>query len=788
MSWLIPSLWWYVATLIASIACLPITFWLFRRTMGQGAAFARPVAMLVTIWPVWFLSSLVPSLGLWSGAFLWGVLALIAAIGWAQILRRKWMNRSVLVHFGIAELAYLVAFSAFFWFRGFGPMAEQQEKPGELMMLSSVMQSNHMPPSDAWLSGHDINYYYIGYAIWGGFGKMTGIVPAGVFNLALISTFAMAFVAISGLVAMVLGRFHGSWAARLGGSFAGVMALIIGNPWSAWQVQQSTLQGNPSTWFFDGIGWNASRLIRDSPDPDYGFNPITEFPAFSFILGDLHPHVLTLPFAATALGLAWLLLTLGPVQEGEPFWRRHGARIAVAGAFLGSIYCLNSWDFPTYAGIAALALVIGTVGFGWRSQLGAVALLGAAAIITWLPFHLSFSAPSNPIDSPIGTVFGWVPVIGGIVESIGLYQGLATTPGEFFSIFGFQYVVMMALILGEVARRREPIFSQRLRRQGERPYADPLAEYFALGFGVLCFIGAIVLPMPLLMLCGLPVIVVWLLLERDARLTPANVSLVLFALALLLLLVPEFFYISDIYSGSRMNTVFKVSYQVWLLMSIASGLGIVALWKSVRFNIVLRYLVPLGTAAILIAGLAYPVVGGQQWLNWRNPDREWVGIDGLAYLKTEPDSTEAAEYEAIQWLLENAEEDDVILTAGGGEWDTAVGRLSGGSGVPTIIGWTGHERQWHLGDDAVLAELPQRVNDIDAMYAVPPTLELLDKYGVTLLYIGPNELNGAPIAKPRPGDMSITPIPTANDPAYPGDGWELVFEQGDVRIYRLIEE
>src|SRR5690606_36353208 len=99
-------------------------------------------------------------------------------------------------------------------------------------------------------------------------------------------------------------------------------------------------------------------------------------------------------------------------------------------------------------------------------------------------------------------------------------------------------------------------------------------------------------------------------------------------------------------------------------------------------------------------------------------------------------------------------------------------------------------RQWHLSDDDVLVELPRRITDIDEMYAGPPSPELLDKYGVTLIYIGPNELNGAmrPRSEPSPGYMSNTPVPTARDENYPGLGWELVCEQDDVRIYRMIED
>lgn len=784
MSWLFPTLWWYVATLIATIACLPLTLFLFRRAMGQGAAFARPIAMLLTIWPVWMISSVLGFTGSWSSSLLWAFLLATGIVGWIQVSRRKLFYIENLYHFVVAELVFLAVFIAALWFRGYGPQAADTEKPGELMMLSSAMQSSSMPPIDAWLSGETLNYYYLGYAIWGGFGKMTFLAPAQVFNLALVTTFAMAFVAVAGLVAMVLGRYHGEWSARIGGVVAAFMTLLMGNLWSSWRWAG----GNTGDLYFGGIGWEASRILRDSNDPDFGYNPITEFPSFSFILGDLHPHVMALPFVAISLGLAWVLLTLGPVREGENFWQRDFARIAFSGGILGSLYVLNSWDFPTFAGIAALALVLGTVGIGWRHQIAAIVLLGVSSLVAWLPFHLDFVAPANPIDSPVSNALGRIPLIGGVLNSIGVYNGLATTPAEFFGVFGFQYIVLMALLAGEVARRRQPIMSMRYRRVGEVPYHDPASGYLAIGFGVLCLIGAIIVPIHLLLFCGLPVIVIWLLLERDARLTPANVSLVLFALALLLLLIPEFFYISDIYSGSRMNTVFKVSYQVWLLMSVASGIGLVALWKSIRFNAVLRYAMPAATVCLLLFGMVYPVVGGQQWLDWRNPQREWSGIDGLAYLTIVPDSPEDAEYEAIRWLLDNADENDVILAAGGGEWDNAVGRISGGSGVPMIMGWLGHERQWHLGDQEMLATFPERIQDINIMLARNPDPALLDKYGVTLLYIGPVELYGSPRAEPRDGYMAVNPIPTATDPNFPGEGWELVFQRGDVLIYERIDD
>lgn len=783
MNWFSTALLWYIVTLVATIACMPVTLLLFRRVMGQGAGFARPVAMIVSIWPIWFLSHVFD--GLWNGPALWLSVAVVGSVGWVFVWRARWVNADTVFHYGVAELVHLFVFCVGIWLKGFVPMVSvlsgtDTEKPGELMMLSSVMHSTSMPPQDAWLSGHTINYYYLGYGIWGGFGKMFGGVPAEVFNLALISTFAMAFVAIAGLVATVVGRYHGAWAARVGGLVAASIALIIGNPWSSFKVLNREAGD-----YWGGVGWRASRVIRDSADPDYGLNPITEFPSFSFILGDLHPHVLALPFAATVLGLAWMLLTLGRTPIGTSFWRAQGPRIAVAGGVAGAMYVLNSWDFPTYSGIALLALGIGTVGTGWRHQLGALALFVGSAIVAWLPFHLDFEAPARPLDSSFHTLVGKLPIVGGVLESIGVWQGLATSPDEFFSIFGFQYSILLAMLLVFALRRQHPVFSRRLWREGERPAYDPAPQYLALGFGVLCMIGALVVPIPLLLFCGLPVIVIWLLLERDSRLTPANVSLVLFALALLLLLVPEFFYISDIYTGSRMNTVFKVSYQVWLLMSVASGIGVVAMWKSVRFNAVLRYALPAVTGAMLIVALAYPVVASRQWMEYRNPDGGWIGLNGLEHLQQSPYS---GEYAAIQWLLENSDTDDVILTAGGGDWRPDVARISSTTGVPTLMGWIGHEQQWHLGNDRVLERMPQRIYDIDALYAGPPSVELLDRYGITLIYMGPTETSGATGVTSSPGRMSTVPVPTASDPAYPGPGWELVFDQDGARIWRRVAD
>jgi YYY domain-containing protein len=780
LDWFDVTFRWYLVTTLVTIGLAPFTVLVFRRMTNRGASVVRPLSALFLIWPVWFLASVGDAIVPFTAVTLWISAFVLGAAAWGLGWREDVLNANTFRHLLVAEAGHGAAFGFFLWFRGYGPAANLQEKPSDLMMLASSMHSTSMPPADAWLAGEPVNYYYLGYAIWAAFGKMIGTSPAIVFNLALASVFAMTFVATIGLAANILSRWCSNLVARIGGLVATILLIIDGNPWAASRVVEAA-KSQWKAWFFDGIGWQSTRIIVD--DPASGANPISEFPSFSFILGDLHPHVLALPYTVTALMFAWMLLTLGRLRENESFLRRDGGRLAIAGFAIGSLYAMNSWDFPTYLLISLLALALGTVGVAVQDRLLGGGVLVLSALVSWLPFYVTFEAPARSTGTPFSDWIGNVPLLGGILASVASYQGERTSPQDYFSIFGFMYLIALVLILTEAWRRREDVLISRAEARGTTWERDQASHYFAIATALLCFLGSLIVPAPLLVICGLPVIVVWLLLERDFRVTPANIALVMYAIALIMTLIPEFFYVTDYYGGSRMNTVFKIYYQVWLLMAVASALAAVSIWKAFRRNLVARYALPVAMTGILALGMTYPVVAGHQWLEWRAPNREWKGVDGLAYLVEDQGGLYAAEYEAIQWLLDNADEQDVLLAAGGGEWREELGRVSSGSGVPTLIGWTGHENQWHLGDPDFQSVVNQRLNDINLLYSGPPSTELLDRYGVTLIYVGPTETWGIG-EQPQPGWVAPGPFPAASDQSYPGDGWTEVFNEDGSRIYR----
>jgi len=751
---------WYLLSTLASIAFAPLILTLFSHLADHGAFVVRPLSALLLVWPVWFLAGIGSGLVPLSSVSLWIALIGGGALSWAIGIRSGALDRDAIQHLLVAEAGFTLAFAAFVLFHGYGPKLSDQEKFSDLMMLSSTMRAEQMPPADAWLSGYSINYYYIGYVIWAGFAKLAGTTPAIAFNLGLASVFAMTVAAAAGLAGNVLGRWFPDRVARVGGLIAAILVVFAGHPWSIGR----TLTGWRRYWnteFFD-FNWPATRIV----DRDTDLPAISEFPAFSFILGDLHPHLLALPYAITALGCAFMLATLPATGAGRSFLRTHWPRFILAGGVAGGLYAMNSWDFPTYFILVAAGFLVGTRAERGSARIIGLVVLVVSAILLWLPFHLAFEPPTRSTETRLASAVDGFPLVGGILSSVAAVRGERTPLGDYVSIFGFFYAIALGLIGLEFWKRRELDH-------------DPALGRVAMAGAAVMLLGGLLVPVPLLAVCGLPIVLILLLWERDSTLSPANVAFALFAVGFGLTLIPEFVFLLDAFSA-RFNTVFKLYYQAWLLMALGSAIALTVLWAAVRRDRIARIAFPLVAALLVLSTLSYPVIAGKQWLDWRSPDREWIGMDGLAFLEDDPGFP--GEYAGIAWLLANAREDDVMLAAGGCEWSNTVSRVASASGVPSLLGWPGgHEGVWHLGDPAITTQFRDRIGAITAL-GTEIDAAAIERYGVTLIYLGPVELRGGgpdPSPTCAPG-----PFPGASDPGYPGPGWTQVFSEGDVRIFR----
>src|SRR5690606_5875645 len=148
---------WYLLTTLVSLAFTPFALALFRPLTDRGAAFGRILSVLLLVWPAWFLSGFVSSIVPFSNASLWVTLVLGGAGSWWWAWRAGVLDRASLLHVTVAEAGYLAMFAGYVWFRGYDPTLQWQEKLSDLMMLSSTMRAESMPPNDAWLAGESIN-------------------------------------------------------------------------------------------------------------------------------------------------------------------------------------------------------------------------------------------------------------------------------------------------------------------------------------------------------------------------------------------------------------------------------------------------------------------------------------------------------------------------------------------------------------------------------------------------------------------------------------------------------
>jgi uncharacterized membrane protein len=169
------------------------------------------------------------------------------------------------------------------------------------------------------------------------------------------------------------------------------------------------------------------------------------------------------------------------------------------------------------------------------------------------------------------------------------------------------------------------------------------------------------------------------------------------------------------------------------------------------------------TVTIIAAALVYTVAATFERTGGFTNTRR---MDGFVNVQTQyPD-----EYNAIRWLNDNVSGAPVILEAVGDGY-TDYARISSRTGLPTVLGWPGHERTWR-GSEKPFAG---RQDDVARAYvSTSPgeAKEILDKYDVEYVYVGRLE-------KEKYGEVGLAKFATFMDVAYRNDS---------VTIYRMHRE
>ena len=422
------------------------------------------------------------------------------------------------------------------------------------------------------------------------------------------------------------------------------LCIVAGTVGSGLELVQ---EGGPLR-TYDWFG--ASRVIEGT---------INEFPAFSFTLADLHGHVMAIPFSLLALAFGLQLALAGPAP---PPRGPAALELGVAAIAIGTLYAINAWSFPVVAGLVLLGGAVragepGSLRERGRALVWALTAL-LLAVIAVLPFLLSYDAAADGFAS--------------VTER----ASFSTWAGDHFELYGlFAYLVFSAYLV-KLARSRHP-----WRTAG---WAGALA----------LFAGSLLATADLAAVAGLAVLG-WVA-AHAAFVSRSPVveryTWVLIGGGLLCLLIPELIYVRDSFDGSelyRMNTVFKLGFQAWLLLAIAGSVAIVWSWGWLgRRGRIVQLAWGLPLLALLALAAVYPVAG-----TYARKDgfSDSPRLGGLRWLEV----SAPGDLGAIEWLNENAPSGSVVLEAVGDDY-SAFGhaRISTFTGLPTLMGWPGHELQW----------------------------------------------------------------------------------------------
>jgi YYY domain-containing protein len=742
--------WYLVLALMAGVG-LPLGTIILGDSRRYAAWFSRPIGMLAVFFPTWFLSS---SINLpYTTVGLYATLVVVGAGAWFYVVRTKLFDLAEWPIIAVAEITTLLTFLGALWLRGFTPNILNTEKPMDAAFLASTIRTDIMPPPDPWMSGESINYYYVGYALHGAIARMSGVALGQSYNLALITTTAIIVAAVIGAAAVALPKW-----ARYAGPIAAFLIVIAGNMVAPVRYLENGRVEWDMFWT-QGIGWSSTRVIYDSPD----IYAITEFPSFSIILGDLHPHLMALPFTIVVLAFAILIAR----QQTPVTYPQLGA----AGLLGGGLYAMNTWDLPTYFGLVLIAILWNLRSTGRRQILLRGGTAVAVAAVAWAPFILTFTPPGGADSSTIPSAVRNIPILKTIFKTVGANDFAFTSAGEFLRIFGLPYVLVCVALIFAARDLPASISDSRVVRQ-----VGILASVF--------IVIALLAGVPVLVLVAIPgAIAGWILYRKSIQSLEGLIS-ALFIAGSFLVLLCEFFYIHDIYT-SRMNTIFKAYYQVWTLWGLGAAL-------SICFFLGTSVAVPkhrtrqiLFTSTVIVSvvlGILNPITTINQFLNLYNPTYAWAGLDGSKFVgKMSPD--EAA---GIQFIADNASDDSVVLQTPGCSYQPygsiPFDQVAIFTGVPTVAGWAQHERLWRGGNGEWLAELVQRRAQAQDFYG-NPNREFVDQFDIDFVYYGIYEAGAG--YRSCDGKADNAPeLPKPTDAQMSAIGFTQVFQQGDVTIWQ----
>ncbi len=819
-------LFWWILFLIIGWIAFPICFSLFKNLYTKGYSFSKIVGLLIWGYAYWIGNTFGFIGNTRVGAIFTLIVILFASIIflykkhlWIEIYDWIKSHKKVIL---FSEAIFLISIFFMTMMRGANPGIIGTEKPMELTFINGILRSQSFPPNDPWLSGYSISYYYFGYLIIAAIIKIIGTNPGIAFNLALIFWFALISIGAFGILFNILiGKIEQDKksisqkkvnSAILNSILAPVFLLIVSNGegflellhslgflwkadqsgemvsrfWSWLDIRElSNPPSMPFDWNVGRIGgtwwWRASRVLQDYTIQGQPREIIDEFPFFSFYLGDLHPHVLAMPFVLLCIICSYTLLIEERENENSllkniaSFWKK-GFNWFLALA-LGSLIFINTWDFPIYFGLAGVVYVISiypkreSIGIIIKESIMGLFTLGVICITFYLPFLIGFSSQAGGIlpslifqSRSVHLLVMFLPLVAILLSDI-LFRILPDLPRTLIrksfliSLGGYIISLMVSLLfpfvigaipdvyrylqnhLGGNYKNFIQLSSQRLHTYISI-YGASSTKELILGTMERIISDPIDILVLIIMVSAMISIIIHSI--KQAKLTEDQLLInkqdsfigLMILLGAGLILFPEIFYLRDQF-GWRMNTIFKFYFQSWILFSISAAYA-VSQSSKIKKSLGKKVIITV-TILSIILGLVYP------FFSTRERIEGLVGRDFTLNGNQYSQLSNQDEYESVKYL--NLVPLGVISEAVGGSYSN-YGRISKFTGLPTLLGWPGHEMQWRGG----VEEIGSRESDIKELYSTKNWItakDILEKYNLRYIYIGDVERNTYQISEEK---------------------------------------
>ncbi len=481
---------------------------------------------------------------------------------------------------------------------------------------------------------------------------------------------------------------------------------------------QQPLSISPDRWF-----WGPTRVLAEAPVDSGG--AIAELPYFTFLYGDLHAHMISMPLQFFAMAFIFNELIMAGRERRNRLLQ--WLALALGAAVVGLMRATNTWDWPTFTALSVAGLAYAWYlryrGLSRESLVNFVMRVGgfiALGFLAALPFITWFAAAYN-------RVLPWT--------------GNRTPIWAYLDVHGLFLFLVLSLLVWDTVRWFRSVHVRSLRGTWVILISTLLAALIAL-------IGVIILTLTgyQASLIGFPLLV-WIvaLFFRAHQTRPVQFVLVLAGLALALTLAVEFIVLDgDI---GRQNTVFKFYMQAWLLFSVAGGCAFAwVLQSAARWRAVQRTIWYTAAFILIFIAAMFPFMATPGKAVFRMAPGMPVTLDGMAYMQyasqyegsqliIQNDPTKSpfslnGDYNLIHWLEENVQGTPTIME-GRSEREYLWGsRISIYTGLPSVVGWRFHQTQQRT-LNPLTRLVDQRLANVNAFYM---TQDIGTAWGILRFY------------------------------------------------------